>query len=55
MKIVTYKPGKYLSSYKTKNKYYQHNIDGELGFKGYRNVGYEECYIWRNKGLKYRI
>jgi hypothetical protein len=61
MKIQKYKPGLiiYLTS-KNKNQYYQSYWYGKLWYKGgYYNInkktGYKESYIWRNKGLKYRI
>jgi hypothetical protein len=62
MKIQKYKPGKGITSTETKNKnnYYQYYWnDTKLWSKGYvkngKYIGYKECYIWRNKGLKYKI
>jgi hypothetical protein len=60
MKIQKYKPGKYISSYKNKNNYYQWYWSDELRVKGYfKNgnfIGYQENYnTWDNKGIKYVI
>jgi hypothetical protein len=54
---VTYKPGKQLSSISNKNNYYQSYWNGKLWYKRlwHKGIRYQECYIWRNKGLKYRI
>ena len=55
MKKITYKPGIEIYASDTKNNYYQCYWFGDkLWYKGYRNnIGYQENYEWRDKGIKY--